>query len=313
MEIIKLSYPHDLVKGGIADTVAAIGSFDGIHLGHQKVIETAVREAVRQRKKSSVISFYPHPSVVLRNQGEAVKYITPEPEKIRILTELKVDRLYMIHFDEAFSKLSPSQFIESFIIGLHITHLVAGFDFRFAHKGSGNMDNVHEFSRGLFTTEIVDKVENSNGKVGSSQIRAALECGEISKVNSELGRVFETAGVVVTGDKRGRTIGFPTANLDVAVDALLPKQGVYAVRVIVRGETYQGMANLGVVPTFKAGETKPTLEVYIFDFDADIYGQEVRVLWYEFIRDEQKFNGIDAIVKQLTADEESIRDFFEEM
>lgn len=313
MEVIKLSYPHNLAKENIAETVAAIGSFDGIHLGHQKVIKTAVSVAAKQQKKSAVISFYPHPSVVLQNKGQDVKYLTPEAEKIRILTDLQVDYLYIIEFNKTFSKLSPAQFIEAYIIGLNITHLVAGFDFRFAHKGAGNMDNIHDYSRGLFTTEVVEKVEGKYGKVGSSQIRAALEKGKIPTVNEELGHVFQTQGTVVRGDARGRTIGFPTANLTVSPEALLPKQGVYAVKIVVRGQTYNGMANLGLVPTFKSGVTKPTLEVYIFDFDEDIYGDEVHVLWYEFIRDEQKFAGIDAIVEQLTADEQAIREFFKEI
>lgn len=310
IEVINLAYPHDLKKSAIVETVAAIGSFDGIHRGHQKVIEVAVTAAKKQGKKSAVITFFPHPSVVLKRAEKEIKYITPESEKIRILAELQVDLLYIIHFNEELSQLKPSEFIESFIVGLHVTHLVAGFDFSFAHKGVGNMNNIHEFSGGRFTTEIVRKVEGTNGKVGSSQIREFLKSGDIAGANAELGRPFSNTGIVVEGDRRGRTIGFPTANLEVAKYALLPRQGVYAVKVVVSGKVYKGMANLGVVPTFKVGVTEPTLEVYILDFDADIYGEELLVLWYSHIRDEKKFSGIEEIIAQLTADEKMVREIF---
>lgn len=310
MEVIKLTYPHDLKKETIPPSVAAIGFFDGIHQGHEKVIRTAVMKAKNTHQLSAVITFHPHPSVVL-NKAKDIKYITPMTEKIAQLRKLQVDIVYIVQFNEILSQLSPAAFVEHFVIRLHISHLIAGFDFTFGYKGAGNMQNIHQFANGAFTTEVIDKVESEHEKISSTSIRKLLKKGDISQVNELLGRPFSTTGKVVTGDKRGRTIGFPTANLAVDPYSLLPKQGVYAVKVDINGDDYKGALNLGVVPTFKKGVVEPSLEVYILDFNDNIYGKEVTVYWHKFIRSEKKFADIDTLVAQLTDDEKTIRKYFE--
>ncbi|WP_188454346.1 riboflavin biosynthesis protein RibF [Virgibacillus oceani] len=310
MRTIELTYPHTLVLEELPKTVAAIGFFDGIHKGHQKVIQTAVDEAVNKNMESAVITFHPHPSVVLKKDVRHVKYITPLREKQEILQQMHVDRLYIINFNQELSKLSPQDFIDHFIIGLNIRHLVAGFDYSYGHKGKGNMEVIEEHAKGAFTYSVIDKVELDDEKVSSTKIRELLKKGEIEAVNSLLDRPLSIYGIVVDGDKRGRTIGYPTANLRIDPDALLPKIGVYAVKVFYKNEVYEGMANLGVNPTFKADVAEPSIEVNIFDYNNDLYGEELKLEWHKYIRDEKKFNSVEALVEEIGNDEEIIRRYF---
>lgn len=311
MNVIQLTYPHSLEKKEIEETVAAIGFFDGIHKGHQKVITTAIERAKQEGKLNAVISFHPHPSVILRKSSENVRYITTIEEKKAILEQMGVDRLYIITFNKELSQLSPQAFIDHFIIGLNITHLVAGFDYTFGHKGAGNMENIVEMTQGRFTTTVVEKIEDHEEKVSSTRIRQLLDRGAVNDLYSLLGRFYETTGSVVKGDNRGGSqLGFPTANIEVPEDKYLPKQGVYAVKLKYNNMVYNGMANLGVVPTFVENRTEPKLEVNIFDFNKDIYGETVTVEFHQFIRDEKKFSGIEEIVNQLKNDEKTIREFF---
>lgn len=311
METIHLTYPHNLEKEKISPSVAAIGFFDGIHEGHQAVIQTAVQKAKEKQLKSAVITFFPHPSVVLKKGKETVHYITTVNEKEAFLSELDVDYLYIITFNKELSQLSPAQFIEHFIMGLHIKHLVAGFDYTFGHKGAGNMDNIQTFLSNEVEITVIDKVNYASEKISSTNIRAALKEGDVEKVHQLLGRPYFTSGIVVDGDKRGRQIGFPTANLQIEEDKLLPKKGVYGVYVYIGGKKYYGLLNLGVKPTFHDHLPKPSPEVYILDFEEDIYGERIAVEWITFVREERKFNGIDEIVAQLTKDEKNIRKYFQ--
>ncbi|MFZ3576650.1 bifunctional riboflavin kinase/FAD synthetase [Virgibacillus sp. DJP39] len=310
MRTIELIYPHTLILEELPKTVAAIGFFDGIHKGHQEVINTAVSKAKESSMESAVITFHPHPSVVLKKETEHVQYITPIREKQEILQQMDVDRLYIINFSKKLSSLSPQEFIDHFILGLNIKHLVAGFDFSYGHKGKGNMNNINSYTRGKFDCTTINKVELDNEKVSSTKIRSLLVKGNVEKVNEYLGRKLSVHGTVVEGDKRGRTIGFPTANLEINDDTLLPKIGVYAVKALYKGEVYEAMANLGVKPTFQPNETKPKVEVNIFDYSNDLYGEELQIEWCTFIRDEKKFNGVNELVEQIKSDELEIRRYF---
>lgn len=310
MQTFKLSYPHTYQLTDLPETVAAIGFFDGIHLGHQQVIKRAVAAAKERNMASAVITFHPHPSVVLNNKAEKVKYITPLADKQELIAQLQVDRLYMIEFNHELSLLSPKQFLDHFIHGLHIKHLIAGFDFTFGHKGEGNMQNIESFMQHDFSYTIIPKVEQDNKKISSTNIRAYLTAGQIELANEMLGRPFSIRGQVVYGDQRGRTIGYPTANLEVENDTLLPKSGVYAVKVVYQGELYEGMANIGVKPTFKDDLKKPSVEVNIFNFNKQIYGEEIHMQLFTFIREEKKFAGVEELVSQIQQDEREIKAFF---
>ncbi|KKE78409.1 bifunctional riboflavin kinase/FAD synthetase [Oceanobacillus caeni] len=309
MNIYELSFPHSLIKDDIPDTVSAIGFFDGIHRGHQKVINEAIRRAEENNMESAVITFHPHPLVVLKGEHH-VNYITPLKEKIEIMKGLGVDRLYIIDFNKEFSKLSPQEFVDQFIIGLNIKHLVAGFDYTFGHKGKGNMENISEYTRDKFSYTTVEKVSLDHEKVSSTRIRKLLREGNIEEANELLTRPFKLRGIVIRGDQRGREIGFPTANLQVDKQALLPKPGIYAVKVLYKNETYFGMASIGTNPTFTAEREDLSIEVNILDYNNNLYGQELTVEWYKYMREEEKFDSVEALIEQIKLDEVNIRRFF---
>ncbi|MFD1850338.1 bifunctional riboflavin kinase/FAD synthetase [Oceanobacillus bengalensis] len=310
MRTFELTYPHSLVLEEIPNTVTAIGFFDGIHQGHQKVIHTAIKEAKNRNMESAVISFHPHPSVVLKKGTHDVKYLTPVKEKKEILRSLGVDRLYIIEFNPELSKLSPQEFIDHFIIGLNIKHLVAGFDYTFGFKGSGNMTNISDYTRGEFTFTTISEVTMGGEKVSSTRIRGLLKSGQVDEANKLLGRAFKLDGIVIRGDRRGREIGYPTANIQVNPDTILPRSGIYAVKVLYKNETYEGMANIGTNPTFTADREDLSIEVNIFDYNNDLYGEALYVEWYKFMRDEEKFSSAEALIEQMELDEKNIRAYF---
>lgn len=310
MKLIEISYPHTFKQDDLPPTICAIGFFDGIHRGHQNVIETAVTKAQQEKMESAVITFHPHPSVVLKKGQQHVKYITPLKEKKAILQQLNVDRVYVITFNKELSSLLPEEFINHFIIGLNIRHVIAGFDYTYGYKGQGNMENISQYSKGFFTHTTIPKIEHDNEKISSTKIRQLMAEGKIKDINTLLGRPFRTTGTVIKGDQRGRTIGYPTANIDVHKDALLPAPGVYAVKVSIKDETYKGMANLGMRPTFQTNQQEPTLEVHMLDFNDNIYGAEIIIDWLTFIRKEQKFDSVEELIEQLRIDEQHIRRFF---
>ncbi|MBP1968059.1 riboflavin kinase/FMN adenylyltransferase [Virgibacillus natechei] len=310
MRTFELTHPHSLMTEDLPSVVSAIGFFDGVHRGHQKVIQTAVTEAKNRNMESAVITFHPHPSVVLKKGTQHVQYITPIREKKEMLQKLNVDRLYVIEFNKELSSLSPQRFIDQFIIGLNIKHLVAGFDFSYGHKGQGNMDVMEEHTRGEFTYTAVDKVTIDDEKISSTKIREFLSTGKMQEANVLLGRPLNLAGVVIRGDQRGKAIGYPTANLQLSPDALLPKSGVYAVKVQYKNETYEGMASIGTNPTFTEERTDLSVEVNIFDYNNDLYGEELFIEWHKYFREEKKFDGVSELIDEIANDEIKIRRFF---
>ncbi|MBM7572069.1 bifunctional riboflavin kinase/FAD synthetase [Aquibacillus albus] len=310
METINLAYPHQFEKNSLPETVAAIGVFDGIHRGHQQVIQTAIDKAKRQDRQSAVITFYPHPSVVLKQEKEKVSYLTPLREKTEILKSMGVDKLYIITFNKELSKLQPQMFIDHFLIGLNIKHLVAGFDFTYGHMGKGTMETINQYTRGEFNHTTVNKLEENDQKISSTLIREKLVDGEVEVANHLLGRPHTIRGIVIEGDKRGRTIGFPTANIKLSDDFFLPRTGVYAVTIKHNRQLFKGMANVGYKPTFESKSDRPSIEVNIFDYNQDIYGEELVIEWRSYIREEKKFNGIEQLVAQIKQDEKTIRTFF---
>lgn len=310
MKTINIAYPHTLLKEELPKTVAAIGFFDGIHKGHQAVIQTAINEAKERKMESAVITFHPHPSVILKENNPGVKYITPSLKKQQILQQLHVDRLYVITFNKQLASLSPEKFIQHFINGLHIEHLVAGFDFTFGHKGRGNMDNLSKVAKDTITYTKVNKVETSGKKVSSTKIRKLLSEGNVQEANKLLGRVLTCDGLVVHGEQRGRTIGYPTANLEVDQEILLPKPGIYAVKVNYKNVKYEALASLGTNPTFTPNSRELKLEVHLLDFDQQIYGEKVTIEWHKFIREEMKFSNVDQLIEEMNKDERKARIFF---
>lgn len=312
MKIIHLSYPNHVKPSENLGAISlALGFFDGVHKGHQKVIGEAIQVAGKLHAQSAVMTFDPHPSLVLGGRKEEVFYITPMQEKMEILSEMGVDICFIVRFTSDFAQLTPAQFVQHFIKDLGVVHVTAGFDYSFGCKGQGNMELMQEMADGAFGVTIIKKQEDSEEKISSTRIRSLLKSGEVGEVCRLLGRPFRISGTVVNGDKRGRTIGFPTANVEQEIGTFVPGRGVYAVRIWVQGAVYDGVCNVGFKPTFNnPDEKRLSVEVHILDFDKNIYGEMVLVDWYARIRDEQKFSGIEELKSQIQRDKETAIEFF---
>ena len=309
MDVIQLKYPHQLVKSGGPYSLA-VGFFDGVHLGHQQVINRAIEHAKEKGVKSAVMTFDPHPSIVLGGRNEKVFYITPLEQKIEKLKALGVDTVFVVNFTSDFAKLSPEDFVQFFIKDMHVVHVTAGFDFSFGAFGKGNMELMQQLGGSDFDVTVVDKFEQDADKVSSTRIRKALQDGDMELAHRLLGRPFEVPGIVVHGDKRGRTLGFPTANVQHVEGSFVPSTGVYAVRILVQDEWLDGVCNVGYKPTFNdPNHKKLSIEVNIFNFDKNIYGEQVVVAWYKRIRSEQKFSGIEALIAQIEKDKKAAIDY----
>lgn len=315
MKVIHLKYPHQLKQ--TAQTTAyslAIGFFDGVHKGHQEVIKSAIAQAKKSGMRSAVMTFDPHPSIVLGGRNERVFYITPLQQKLDTLEALEVDTVFVVHFTSDFAKLSPEQFIQYFIRDLHVKHVTAGFDFSFGAYGKGDMALMQQLANGDYTVTVVDKQSDADEKISSTRIRRLLQDGDMEAVRELLGRAFEVPGMVVHGDKRGRTMGFPTANVQAMEGCFTPATGVYAVKILVQNEWHNGVCNVGYKPTFNHPENKQlSIEVHILDFDKSIYGEEVTVGWYKRIRSERKFNGIDELIAQIDRDKHEAIEYFKRL
>ena len=315
MNVIHLKYPHQLNKEQHAEAYSlAVGFFDGVHKGHQAVIQQAKEKAGQLGIKSALMTFDPHPSIVLGGRNEKVFYITPLAQKLDTLTNLGVDTVFVVNFTSDFAKLTPEQFIQHFIIDLNIQHVTAGFDFSFGAFGKGNMQTMEQLSQGKFGVSTVEKQEDIEEKISSTRIRKSLQDGDMEQVRALLGRAFEVPGIVIHGDKRGRTMGFPTANVQAMEGCYIPATGVYAVKILVQNEWYNGVCNVGYKPTFNnPDEKRLSIEVHILNFDKNIYGEEVVVGWYNRIRSERKFNGIDALIEQIELDKQQAIQYFEQL
>jgi riboflavin kinase / FMN adenylyltransferase len=315
MNVIHLKYPHQLSKEANKEAYSlAIGFFDGVHKGHQAVIEAAKEKAQQLSIKSAVMTFDPHPSIVLGGRNEKVFYITPLAQKLDTLEKLNVDTVFVVNFTSDFAKLAPEEFIKYFILDLNVKHVTAGFDFSFGAFGQGNMTMMEQLAKGQFGVTVVEKQQDIEEKISSTRIRRYLKSGEMEQVRDLLGRAFEVPGIVVHGDKRGRTMGFPTANVQAMEGCYIPATGVYAVKILVQNEVFNGVCNVGYKPTFKnSDEKRLSIEVHILNFEKNIYGEEVVVGWYKRIRSERKFDGMDALIQQIELDKQQAIRYFEQL
>ncbi len=315
MNVIHLKYPHQLTQetNKLAYSLA-VGFFDGVHKGHQAVINSAKEKAQQLGIQSAVMTFDPHPSIVLGRRNEKVFYITPLAQKLDTLEKLNIDTVFVVNFTSDFAKLTPEEFIKHFILDLNVKHVTAGFDFSFGAFGKGNMETMKQLSNGQFDVTVVEKQEDTEEKISSTRIRNYLQDGQMEQVRTLLGRAFEVPGIVVHGDKRGRTMGFPTANVQAMEGCYIPATGVYAVKILVQNEWYDGVCNVGYKPTFKNPDQKQlSIEVHILNFDKNIYGEEVVVGWYKRIRSERKFDGINALIEQIELDKQEAIEYFNQL
>ncbi|HEY9079250.1 bifunctional riboflavin kinase/FAD synthetase [Magnetovibrio sp.] len=292
--------------------VVAIGNFDGIHKGHQVVINEAGFIARATGKPWAVMSFEPHPDALFKPDCEPFRLSTMRT-KAHMIEQLGVDELLVQHFDFAFAGLTAQAFVEEVLVkGLGASHVVAGYDFQFGQKRQGNCDTLLHLGRDIgFGFTAVPKVVDEDGIVYSStRVRDCLKAGDTRGAAHVLGRPFELEGRIEHGDQRGRQLGFPTANLHLG-DFLRPALGVYAVRAGVdegSGTRWlNGVCNVGKRPTFDKGDDV-VLEAHLFDFDGDLYGKHLRVQMIERLREERKFDGLDAIKTQIAIDCEKARE-----
>ena len=280
----------------------AVGAFDGVHLGHRAVIAQAAEAARALGAPLGVVSFDPHPRRWFQPEAAPFRLMSAE-QMATALAPLGVERLYLLPFDAEMAAMSDADFARRVLAeGLGVVHAAVGFDFTFGKGRSGSPEALKAYGRDLgFTVSVAERIDDASGlKLSSSAVREALAAGDMDRAAAILGRPFAIAGEVVHGDKRGRTIGVPTANVRMG-DYMRPAYGVYATRTrLADGRLIDGVANLGVRPMFETPE--PLLEVWLFDFDESLYGQVVETELVAFLRGELKFDGLDALKVQIDAD-----------
>lgn len=311
---MKLFRHYNSVGPDLKGSAVALGNFDGVHRGHRAVIGAAQTRARELGKPSAVLTLEPHPRSVLVPDAPSFR-LTPFKPKARLIEALGVDALFVLHFDHEFSQLTAERFVAEVLVGgLGARHVVVGYDFEFGHNRGGTFPVLQRLggAAGFDVSEVPPVSDPDGGVLSSTRIRALLEDGRPGLAADLLGHPFEIEGKVEQGEKRGRTIGFPTANLHLA-DYLRPRFGVYAVKVgIEEGRRTQwvgGVANIGRKPT--VGTFKELLEVHLFDTAGDLYGRHLRVQLLHFLRPEQKFDGLDALKAQIAADAQAARAFLQ--
>lgn len=302
MKIIELSYPEQMPAP--ARVVLALGFFDGLHRGHQAVIERARELAVQRQAELAVMTFDPHPKALL--SGKQLKeHLTPLQAKSQQLEHLGIERLYVVRFHWRFAQLTPEQFVQEVLRPLGTEGVVTGFNFHFGKGGQASGEDLAYLAGDAFPVQVVSPIMEDGLPISSTRIRQALAVGQVEKARELLGRPYSFYGKVVHGDQRGRMIGFPTANLEPTAPYLIPRQGVYVVQATVNGNVHSGMMNIGMRPTFDHPEPRQVIEVHLFQFVGDLYGQEMEIACLHFLRPEQKFASVDQLIQQLKNDQQA--------
>ncbi len=298
---------------GVARPVLTIGTFDGVHEGHRKIIDRLKEVAEEVGGESVMLTFFPHPRMVLFPDS-GLELINTMEEKETLLERAGLGHFVAEPFTRTFGELPPEQYVKEVLVeGLGVKYLIIGYDHRFGKDRQGNLDLLRALAPKYgFEVEEIPAHMVEDVDVSSTKIRKALKAGDVRKANSFLGRAYSLTGEVVEGQKTGRSIGFPTANIHVPeVYKLIPADGVYAVRVILEGgRALPGMLNIGFRPTFPENEER-TIEVNIFDWDHDLYGEQITVRFLERVRGEARFDGPEALREQLQRDKQHVQQVLE--
>ena len=284
-------------------SVVTIGTFDGIHLGHQKILSRLIKSSKNKDLNSVVLTFFPHPRIILNKYNE-VKMIDTLDEKIIHLNEIGIDSLVIHPFDKNFSLLSANQFIKDFLVDkLKIKHIIIGYDHRFGKGREASVTDLKNYADDYdFTVEEIKAQEIEKITVSSTKIRNSINQGDIKTTEKYLGRSFNLTGKIVKGDGLGKKINYPTANIFIEESyKIIPKDGVYLVETTIKNKLFNGMMNIGHRPTI--GTNVKSIEVHLFNFNEDIYGQVISIKMISKIRDEKKFSSIQALKEQLVKDE----------
>ena len=303
------------IKSFIAtkSTIITIGTFDGVHLGHKKILEQIISSANELKCESLVLTFFPHPRTVLQ-AGTEMKQINTLAEKTTLFEDLGIDNLVIHPFDAAFSRLTAEEFVKQVLVDtFKIKKIIIGYDHRFGRNRTANIDDLIEFGNKFgFEVEQISAKEINEVAISSTKIRNALTEGNIELANSYLGYSYSLTGIVSKGKQLGRTIGYPTANIKIDEDyKLIPQNGVYIVQSNIDGITYYGMMNIGNRPTVDG--TTQTIEIHFFNFNKDIYNKKITVSLLKRMRSEQKFESVDALKKQLDNDKKAALAFIENL
>lgn len=311
MEIIKIRHPYRPEQIPDEEVVLVLGFFDGVHRGHQKVIKTGKKIAKEQGLKLAVMTFTHHPSIVFKKLGASeMEYLTSLQQKEDLMRWLGVDYLYEVEFTSAFAHLAPQRFVDQYIAGLHAKVAVSGFDYTYGPREIADVAHLPEYAQDRFEIVTVAKESNEGEKISSSRIRELLALGKVDEANELLGYPYTIDGLVIHGDARGRLLGYPTVNVNFSRYARLPMEGVYVCQLRVGDTWYKAMGSIGHNDTFGAGR-RLTMEINILDFHEEIYGETISVRWLHFLREQIKFEGAEALIDQLAADEVATRTYFE--
>ncbi|MEO8253429.1 MAG: bifunctional riboflavin kinase/FAD synthetase [Flavobacterium sp.] len=292
-------------------TILTLGTFDGVHIGHKKILEKVIQNTLDEKYESLVLTFFPHPRMILQERSE-IKLLNTISEKIRLLEELGIQNLVIHPFDEIFSRLTAEEFVETVLVAQFKIHkIIIGYDHRFGRNRTADINNLIEFGEKYgFEVEQISAQEINAISVSSTKIRNAISEGNMLLANKYLGYNYFLSGTIIKGKQLGRTIGFPTANLQIEEDyKLIPLQGVYAVSSIINNREVFGMMNIGMNPT--VGGEKLSVEIHYLDFDADLYDQKITVSILKRIRGEEKFDSLDLLKEQIEKDKLEILSYIE--
>jgi riboflavin kinase/FMN adenylyltransferase len=286
-----------------AKTIITIGTFDGVHLGHQQILQKVAAQAKATQLKSVVLTFFPHPRMVLQEKSE-IKLLNTITEKQELFEELGIDYLIIHPFDYAFSRLTAEEFVSSILVdAFNIHKIIIGYDHRFGRNRTANIDDLIVFGTQYnFEVEQISAEEINEITISSTKIRTAILEGNITLANQYLGYNYSFSGTVAHGKQLGRTIGFPTANISINEDyKLIPKNGVYVVQSVIKHQLFFGMMNIGNRPTVDG--TTQTIEVHFLNFEGDLYDQNLKIVLLHYIREEVKFNSLEDLKAQIAKDE----------
>lgn len=289
----------------LKNPVVTLGIFDGVHRGHRILIDTLVRRAAAVKGESVVITFDPHPRLVIEKERKSLSFLSGMEEKIALLEKAHVDHLILIRFTSSFSRVRACDFVDRILVReVGTRHLVIGHDHHFGYRAEGNIETINKCaeSTGILVEQVAG-LKSKEGFISSSLIREALLKGDIDKANKWLGYCYSLRGKVISGEKIGRKLGFPTANIRPSYRyKLIPSDGVYAVDISVEGEMKPGMLSIGSNPTVNKVSDRKFIEVHIFDFDKDIYGREIEVFFRYRLRDEIRFDTVEELSQQMERD-----------
>lgn len=303
-----MQHSYGLQDIHIQNAWLTIGSYDGVHLGHQQIINQVTAGAHASGAPAVVLTFYPHPMVVLRGPRESF-YLTLPEEKAELLGGMGVDLVVTHPFNKDVAAMEPEEFIRKLQSHLGFTHLYVGYDFALGHNRKGDVPYLTRLGEQLgYRVHTIDAFELDGAPVSSSRVRRALDTGDVTEANRLLGREFRLMGTVIPGDGRGKQIGVPTANLEISLEQAVPGPGVYACRVTWEGKRYPAVTNIGVRPTFEDAPVAPRVETHVLDFEHDLYSQQIGLEFTAFLRPERKFDGIESLVAQIRVDIEKGRE-----